>query len=651
MAGLISRFSPQPQLRRENDEIRLAMLQPGNEGSLVECSLSIFPLRDAPPYEALSYTWASKEPPVNIILDGRAFKITGNLWLALKSLRSSCSKRVLWVDQLCIDQGNAAERNHQVKIMGSIYSNANTVLIWLGSASAAESAGLRILIGPKARLEKRLSELDEAVRKAREAEQNQARAAVGALCKRDYWSRIWVVQEVALAKNKIICCGGLQMPWHAFQEALRYINMINNQASLPLRPTRHIEPAQILDTVRRGMDLTSLLLEFRQWYQHDPRDKVFGLLGLAKDARINPDYTKTMQEVFIEATKVCIRERNDLSVLCQSHPCGKSANLPSWVPDWTSQEGPKTFDWIRRHYKLPDPFDARAMRPINPQVAGRLRSLPPESERVSMYPNPFLDPYTAENGINLVETGNKIELTGKVLATVRSIAGKPMDSKVKADILQTWKQTLEDIDSVGHIFRTNLRFLRQQHALANDDTIGSWENASELLKNFIATDDSIEDNITGIEEGCSQSWTVKFYSYGNLIPELCVDDELWRKLHLDIQCLRDLERRESSNGTLTAKRLSHVFKDRESSRHLFELILPHRQLYVSNDSWGIGPEAVQVGDYICWLAGCDVPVILRQINNDFDWIGETYLANTHKINKFLKSEDATHKFMEKFAIR
>jgi hypothetical protein len=40
----------------------------------------------------------------------------------------------LWIDAISINQETLEERNHQVGIMGEIYSRAECVIIWLGRA-------------------------------------------------------------------------------------------------------------------------------------------------------------------------------------------------------------------------------------------------------------------------------------------------------------------------------------------------------------------------------------------------------------------------------------------------------------------------------------------------------------------------------------
>jgi hypothetical protein len=42
------------------------------------------------------------------------------------------ANRALWTNVLSIEQDNPLERNHQVRLMGDIYSGAKHVIAWLG---------------------------------------------------------------------------------------------------------------------------------------------------------------------------------------------------------------------------------------------------------------------------------------------------------------------------------------------------------------------------------------------------------------------------------------------------------------------------------------------------------------------------------------
>lgn len=98
----------------------------------LECSCQVFDIGEAPPYGALSYVWGEKRPPVNIVCNGRTIGIQPSLETALKRLRLQDSTRIIWVDAVCINQSDNAEKNHQVSLKGSIYSMARGVVIWLG---------------------------------------------------------------------------------------------------------------------------------------------------------------------------------------------------------------------------------------------------------------------------------------------------------------------------------------------------------------------------------------------------------------------------------------------------------------------------------------------------------------------------------------
>lgn len=141
------------------------------------CSLRTHPLREAPPFTALSYTWGDPFAPgaststalsgswdnsyspdasysprntnastecLFITVENTQFPIRENLARALSSLASRGLKGPFWIDAICIDQNNAAERNSQVMLMGDIYAGANEVIVWLGPESEADSGALRL---------------------------------------------------------------------------------------------------------------------------------------------------------------------------------------------------------------------------------------------------------------------------------------------------------------------------------------------------------------------------------------------------------------------------------------------------------------------------------------------------------------------------
>lgn len=138
------------RLLSEHREIRLLRICPGGHGlvvSLVRCSLA-----SHPPYRALSYCWGNLDElkPITVIFEddgevpypsnstgagarGVVFQITTNLHDALESFRRSKESGYLWIDMLCINQGDIDERSGQVRFMRSIYASAESVIVWLGT--------------------------------------------------------------------------------------------------------------------------------------------------------------------------------------------------------------------------------------------------------------------------------------------------------------------------------------------------------------------------------------------------------------------------------------------------------------------------------------------------------------------------------------
>lgn len=80
-----------------------------------------------------------------MFIDGQPFVVRENIWNFLFRAKEEDKIGSLWIDATCIDQSCAAERNHQVGIMGSIYSKATKVIVWLGAGPLELDAAVRDL--------------------------------------------------------------------------------------------------------------------------------------------------------------------------------------------------------------------------------------------------------------------------------------------------------------------------------------------------------------------------------------------------------------------------------------------------------------------------------------------------------------------------
>jgi len=185
-------------------------------------SIPILPRYRWGDFEALSYCWESEELEKEIILDGRRTRVPKNLEAALQALRllpEVKSEMKFWVDFLCICQNYTAEKNHQVKLMRKIYASAMSVIAWIGSEADQSDKAIDLMeridmsTGGSHSVEQAMNvaslqsfyELGSCTTPPlREA----PLISLEALLSRDYWKRLWIIQELALNHSMtLFLCG------------------------------------------------------------------------------------------------------------------------------------------------------------------------------------------------------------------------------------------------------------------------------------------------------------------------------------------------------------------------------------------------------------------------------------------------------------
>jgi hypothetical protein len=253
--------------------IRLVVLEPSLDPyEIARCSLKHVTFSQKPKYEALSYTWGSQtENKVNILINGKLFAVGHNLWEALRDMRSSTDERILWIDAICINQANITERNEQLRIMPHIYTRAQSVAVWLGSF---------ILDPPSTEV----------------SEEN----FVSALCCREYWNRVWIIQEIGKARKIRIFYGRNSLEWKKFTYLAERYARWNEEVAASV-PPKLVQ--QLQHKYDGGHKLHSLLKSYQNSLCTDPRDKIFGFVGLATDCdqKFPMDYGKRLFEVWRDA--------------------------------------------------------------------------------------------------------------------------------------------------------------------------------------------------------------------------------------------------------------------------------------------------------------------------------------------------------------
>jgi len=267
--------------------MRLVTLAPRLDDSdrrgRLQCKLSTVSLVERPQYEALSYMWGDDSCDKEIILEGELFMVSNNLWLALTELSHPTEARTLWIDFMCINQNDIDEKNHQVGQMREVYSNASRVLAWLGEGDSLSGSLFRRL--------KSLEHQERAVEVLTSEDIIYIKFWVEHLAGREYWTRLWIVQELALAPNILVVCGSDSIDWEILRPWFG-VGSLTHRLDVLRKHQRS-----------RNCPLIRLLDDFGDSKCKDPKDLVYGLLGLATDPSLDTlpiDYSKSIYEMYTD---------------------------------------------------------------------------------------------------------------------------------------------------------------------------------------------------------------------------------------------------------------------------------------------------------------------------------------------------------------
>jgi hypothetical protein len=277
------------QYRRLNytlgQEIRLIELLPTDKLSdAVRCRMHHVNLEDDPAYEAVSYTWATEggdARPCRYVqfADGNgSITVTQNCEAALRRLRKRGCSRHLWVDAICIDQTNTSERNHQVGLMDKIFSRAWRVMMCLQDEHLHAPVDY-------ARLFQRLDTGDRL--------RSSEILTLDRLISARYFKRVWIIQEVALARSAYLKVNDQELPLSPC--VLRNLENFCSEHNFKIPSVLRWVPSQeseyeVIRCLEIGADCQAT----------DPRDRVFALLSLMKPsvrALVPVDYSMNITAV------------------------------------------------------------------------------------------------------------------------------------------------------------------------------------------------------------------------------------------------------------------------------------------------------------------------------------------------------------------
>ncbi|KAI0535969.1 HET-domain-containing protein [Xylaria digitata] len=627
--------------------------------SLREVSLS-----SPPPYQCLSYTWGdpldrSLSSPDKYLQmsserdhyveteDKSIIRVSENLIDALQQISRIQSSNVegkissWWIDAICINQNDAEERSGQVAVMDSIYQKAESVLIWLGKEDEHVRVAIKVL-NSLARVSPALVKAPRSFRSFNMDGFQILDSLIG-LCKdlgiqdvhvqdllhyaaflqRQWFTRIWVVQESFFSAATTVFCGKSEIKWEAMRESSRIVAQTGmdtllkayvgyaTQFSLDVDavklPNNRLANQFIFGSLQRGTSETiglGQLLHYSRFFEaSDPRDKVFAILGLWRFTRGNqteqidiwPDYKKNISEVYTEATTAAIQESGNLDILSLVEgPCReKTAQLPSWIPDYS--QGPQSYPLVQPStLTLPSLLLAANFEPPRDR---KMRVLPVQGFQIDIIED--VAP-TYGDIMNNFELG----LLLKLLLTYPHInyptGESPCNAFWRTLIKDNIRGSLAGIEAqlaFPTFIMQRIRETRQQIGILEDCDESDLEGELKAI---------LQETEMVIESLSSR------YGEERVIPTL---SEIEGMVHV-----------EEEEGSPAEQKLE---SDRKDIEEAFRVAYFRRRLFRTTAGYfGLASQSVVPGDCVWVLSGARVPFVLKAADaNEGSWrlVSEAYV--------------------------
>ena len=705
------------------NEIRLLHLLPAdNKGDMITSQLKVASLDDESlHYEALSYTWGTDEPtekmwiqggeqhlsqpsdqlptsrpanPAKRMLQDRAreemekerrapktFYVRPNLSDALRHLRDYADESpnesrkepqttILWIDAICINQKDQDEKSLQVATMAKIYQHADGVFVWLGKEGDESNMGMEFV--------ERIPKLEQQGMLSVKGSSAQQWSAFVSLMKREWFSRRWVVQELALADTVYLACGDRFVNWEQFVVAVEFfiasfdtITALYNEKSADFKQKLlslgdvqasgagkmiSVTNEYVRSSRERLKSLEALVSELTMFEVGDPRDTIYALMALAGDipngsarpsriwrseaasrATFEADYSKNILQVYKDFIAFCVIGSESLDILCRK-----------WAPH-------------------------RRLKRLNVTERVKFRGRRPPTEEIflpswvgllkeSAFGVPRAGPQTRVAGNSLVDTPNK--------KCYDASGGRPADilfGEIKAAKKEGWLSEAF-LSQYPHKLTPSIDIdlldLRSKDLLSNPSAFKVTANETLEKDRGRKSDGTLY--VRGFRIGPISKISHRLFE--GLIPQEWltlggwsetpegaeasdIPEVLWRTLVANrtpdgkepprwyaVALSWAIDHRNANGDIHTAELIRQGQPQRmvDLLKRVQEVIWDRRFFLLSGNiddrmnRFGIAPSRAKKDDVVCVLLGCSAPVVLSPINKSdprcgYKLVGEAYI--------------------------
>jgi hypothetical protein len=611
----------------KGDEIRLLIIHAGQPWEQLTCRLVTESLQSCQPYQALSYRWGtdqanimithisykaaprSKPPSIRDIIYSK-FYTTPNLFDALKQLRQVKENITLYVNAFCINHEDKKEKYAQTLRTQEIFHRASHVIVWLGKETATSKKAFEFI--PQVL---NLNLFDGLLK---DNSKTNDWIALAELMRNPLFGRRWLIQELAVAKIAILHCGGESIGWSEFADAVvlfesnlqdirRFFTSSWMASGGPMDDIHALGASKLVTvvsniirktpdgkTLNRLETLESLVSTLSVFEATDPLDTIIAVIGLAKDqaqlqqiqSRIDENQgVLEVLEVYTAFVEYCVNS-GSIDIICRH-----------WAPE---------------------------MR--EPTYLERLMGVGP----------------------------TKIDLPSWIPRVSGSAFGAPVDNlkgRVNGDSFVGMPNHRIYNAAFGFPLTVVSFDKCQADAPASNSANGHAQNGHPQFDGIMRVQGYVLDIIAELGARAAQGLIIResLEMGGWTLDSQTVPERLWRTLVADRghnnacapswfqrACLQCLEQSDQNGDFNTTALLNQPHCPDTSAAFLrrVQSVIWNRKFLLSKAEvnggrlFGLAPADAKVGDLICILFGCSVPVILREhLTEDhyFEVIGESFI--------------------------
>ncbi|KAE8441364.1 hypothetical protein EG329_005467 [Mollisiaceae sp. DMI_Dod_QoI] len=555
-------------------------------------------------YSALSYTWGTWDDAQEIHVNGHSIRVTKNLHAFLQTMESSIW---LWIDALCINQEDGDERNLQVKRMKAIYEQAFSVIAWLGPESEDSKLAIDFFRHVGLNNSASCTTPNQALAFLRSSwfdDQTAELIAAQRLTQREYWMRLWIVQEIALGRHMIVVlCGKDRLNWAILSTAVELLIYDNSliyrryesackamgvEFELLVGYHRLWQLSRFKSSYEKGktrLHLAEVLALIRKSNQTDARDKVYGAINLLDPsvaAHIVPDYKLPIRQNYVNFVIAYLNATKKLDIIRQARHNWETESWPAW-PSWLPDLRLPAVD---AEFDIDIPYNASVDTEVDTSMKGS---------------------YISAKGFR-VDTVDGVGSNNTWTARMKNL--DVADMKQMEQPTHSNNPYTDEEDQREALWRT---------LFANRDMYGSLvpEEYKSVLYIPVVPDGDLaflQDSVHFPHFSDSRAHGQDFLMGGRPYKDYFLD--------------RDP---------------THVFPPVEALEHMFQRassVMAYRRLMVTSRGYfGLVSYTVQKGDIVVILFGCSVPMILRPCEEGYRLVGEAYIHGMMEGLEWLKDEE------------